>query len=252
MPQFVVVSFYSFTDFPDHEQKSCELRELCAASGVRGTVIAAHEGINATLAGPAEGIEKVVSWLKADPRFAELKCKYSHADFLPFKRLKVHAKDEIVGLKVEGIDPNRRTGEYVRPEDWNALLADPDVVLIDVRNRYEISVGTFKGAADPGTRSFRQFPEFVKTHLDPEKHRKVATFCTGGIRCEKAAAFLLEQGFQNVYQLEGGILNYLETVRPGESLWDGECFVFDDRITLDHQLQKGTRVPDESNQDSEM
>jgi UPF0176 protein len=182
----------------------------------------------------------VLNWLRADPRLSDLDYKESCTDSLPFNRAKVKLKKEIVTMGVEGIDPNRVVGTYVNPSEWNKLISDPDVILIDTRNDYEYKVGTFKNAINPNTGSFREFPGYVRENLHPDKHKKIAMFCTGGIRCEKSSAFLKEQGFDEVYHLKGGILKYLEEVPADETLWEGECFVFDERITVNHQLEKGT------------
>jgi UPF0176 protein len=181
----------------------------------------------------------VLAYLRSDPRLADLEHKESYDDHMPFYRMKVKLKREIVTMGVEGVDPNLRVGTYVKPQDWNALLNDPDVLLIDTRNDYEYGIGSFRGAVDPHTQSFREFPEYVRSHLDPTRQKKVAMFCTGGIRCEKASAFMLSEGFEEVYHLHGGILKYLEEVPPEESVWEGECFVFDNRVAVDHKLEKG-------------
>ncbi len=199
----------------------------------------ANEGINGTIAGPREGIDKVLAYLKSDARLSGLQHKESLDEEMPFYRMKVKLKREIVTMGVEGIDPNLVVGTYVRPEDWNDLVNDPDVLLIDTRNDYEYSIGSFKGAVDPQTTTFREFPEYVRSHLDPQKQKKVAMFCTGGIRCEKASAFMLQEGFEEVYHLQGGILKYLEEVPEAESTWEGECFVFDNRVAVNHRLEKG-------------
>lgn len=239
MSKFVVCALYRFVRLENFEQLRQPLLDVMEQYDVRGTLLLAHEGVNGTIAGTREGIDAVVSWLRSDERLAALDTKESLHDELPFKRCKVKLKKEIVTLGVEGIDPNRVVGTYVEPKDWNALISDPDVVLIDTRNQYEFDVGTFKGAHNPATDSFRQFPQYVSENLDPEKNKKVAMFCTGGIRCEKSTAFLKEQGFEEVYHLKGGILKYLEEVPEENTMWEGECFVFDDRVTVDHQLQKG-------------
>jgi UPF0176 protein len=225
---------------PDYADKQQPLLDYCNERGVRGTILLAEEGINGTIAGEEEAIADVLAFLRSDPRLADLEHKESIADAPPFDRMKVRRKREIVTLGVPEVDPTEQVGTYVSPEDWNKLISDPDVVLIDTRNQYEVSIGTFKGAQDPQTRSFRQFPEYVQTHLDPNRHKKVAMFCTGGIRCEKASAFMLAQGFEEVYHLKGGILKYLEEVPAEESLWEGECFVFDQRVAVQHGLDLGT------------
>jgi UPF0176 protein len=206
---------------------------------VRGTLLLAQEGINGTIAGSREGIDAVLNHLRQDPRLAEISYKESFTDSAPFMRSRVKLKKEIVTMGVEGIDPKRVVGTYVKPEDWNDLISQDDVLLVDTRNDYEYQVGTFKNAINPNTESFREFPDYVKSQLDPEKHKRVAMFCTGGIRCEKSTAYLKEQGFDEVYHLEGGILKYLEDVPEENTLWEGECFVFDERVTVNHQLEKG-------------
>lgn len=207
---------------------------------VRGTILLAPEGINGTVSGSRFGIDTVVEWLRHKAGLEVLEQKESLSDRPPFKRTKVKLKKEIVTMGVNNIDPNEVVGTYVEPKDWNALLEDPEVLLVDTRNEYEYQVGTFKNAVNPRTESFREFPDFVKNHLDPKKHSKVAMFCTGGIRCEKSTALLKHMGFDNVFHLKGGILNYLETVPEEESQWEGECFVFDDRVTVDHDLLPGS------------
>jgi UPF0176 protein len=178
--------------------------------------------------------------LRSDPRLADLEHKEASADVQPFDRMKVRLKREIVTLGMPEVDPSQQVGTYVTPQEWNALISDPDVTVLDTRNHYEVSIGSFQGAQNPQTRSFRQFPEYVQTHLDPTQHKKVALFCTGGIRCEKATAFMLAQGFEEVYHLKGGILKYLEEVPAEDSLWNGECFVFDQRVAVQHGLEVGT------------
>lgn len=236
----VVATFYKFVKFPDFAQKQAPLLAYCQAQGIRGTILLAAEGINGTIAGSRQAIDSVLSFLRSDPRLIDLEHKESQADSPPFDRLKVRLKKEIVTLGLPEIDPSDRVGTYVSPQEWNALISDPEVTLIDTRNNYEVSIGTFKGAQNPQTTSFRQFPDYVRTHLDPSKHKKVAMFCTGGIRCEKATSLMMAQGFQEVYHLQGGILKYLEEVPPEESLWQGECFVFDQRVAVEHGLEAGT------------
>jgi UPF0176 protein len=236
----VVVTFYKFVRLPDFAEKRGSLLSYCQAQSIRGTILLAAEGINGTIAGSRQAIDSVLSFLRSDPRLADLEHKESYADSPPFERMKVRLKKEIVTLGLPEIDPNERVGTYVSPKEWNALISDPDVTIIDTRNDYEVSIGTFKGAQNPKTASFGQFPDYVRNHLDPTKHRKVALFCTGGIRCEKASSFMMAQGFKEVYHLKGGILKYLEEVPTEESLWQGECFVFDQRVALRHGLAEGT------------
>ena len=237
-----VTAFYKFVAIADPPALRTELLGVAQGQDVKGTILIAPEGINATIAGPDSGIRRVLAHLRADPRFADLASKESYAEQIPFGRLKLRLKREIVTLRRPEADPARRVGTYVRPENWNALIADPEVVVIDTRNAYEVGIGTFRGALDPATRAFSEFPDFVAANLDPAKHKRVAMFCTGGIRCEKASAYLLSQGFPEVYHLEGGILKYLETVPPEESVWQGECFVFDERVALEHGVRPGSHV----------
>jgi Predicted sulfurtransferase len=239
-PRIVVCALYHFVPLDDYAALQQPLLQLMLDHEVRGTLLLAAEGINGTIAGTREGIDAVLNWLKSDPRLADLDYKESYDDTPPFYRSKVKLKKEIVTMGVEGIDPRSKAGTHVDPKDWNALISDPDVLLIDTRNDYEVEIGTFRGAINPHTRSFREFPEYVRKHLDPSRHKKVAMFCTGGIRCEKSTAFLKENGFEEVYHLKGGILNYLEKVPESESLWQGECFVFDNRVSVNHALEKGS------------
>lgn len=238
-PEIVIVAFYKFVHLPDFRDLKQPLLDLCKNNGIYGTILLAEEGLNSTIAGTGQGIDIVLESLSDDPRFADLTVKTSYADFIPFQKMKVRLKPEIVRLKIDGIDPKQKVGTYVDPDEWNNLISDPDVLVIDTRNDYEVKIGTFKNALNPKTDSFNEFPDFVDENLDPNKHKKVAMFCTGGIRCEKATALMLEKGFENVYHLNGGILRYLENMPEDNSLWEGECFVFDDRITVDHQLAPG-------------
>ena len=239
MSEVVVAALYKFVALKDFRELREPLLDVCMDAGVRGTLLLATEGINGTIAGTRKGIDCVLDYLRSDPRLADLEHKESFDDHMPFYRMKVKLKREIVTMGVEGIDPNQRVGTYVEPHDWNALVEDPEVLLIDTRNDYECDIGTFRGALDPHTTNFREFPAYVRENLDPGKHKKVAMFCTGGIRCEKASAFMLREGFEEVYHLQGGILKYLEEVPKEESTWEGECFVFDNRVAVDHDLQKG-------------
>lgn len=244
MPQetpkaIVVCALYQFVDLPQFAQLRQGLLSCLLSQGVKGTLLLAQEGINGTIAGPRSGIDQVLAYIKAIPGLAGLDHKESYEDQQPFLRTKVKLKQEIVTLGVPGIDPKRVVGTYVEPKQWNALISDPEVLLIDTRNDYEVAIGTFQGAINPSTETFREFPEYVKQHLDPGRHKKVAMFCTGGIRCEKSTAYLKEQGFDEVYHLHGGILKYLEEVPEQDSLWQGECFVFDNRVAVNHQLKKG-------------
>ncbi len=239
MSQIVVCALYKFVALPDYQRLRQPLFDVMDNNQVRGTLLLAREGINGTIAGSRLAVDKVLAWLRSDPRLTEIDCKESFTEIPPFNRTKVKLKKEIVTMGVEGIDPQRVSGTYVNPNDWNALISDPDVLLIDTRNDYEYQVGTFLNAINPNTESFRDFPQYVREHLDPNKHQKIAMFCTGGIRCEKSTAYLKEQGFKEVYHLKGGILKYLEQVPKAETLWQGDCFVFDERVTVNHHLEKG-------------
>lgn len=234
-----VAAFYHFADLDDCEALRGPLQQRCEDLGLLGTVLLAREGINGTVAGPERGVRRLLARLREDPRLAALEAKTAWAREAPFYRMKVRLKKEIVSLGVPGVDPRKAVGDYVAPEDWNALIRRDDVRLVDTRNDYEVHLGTFRGAEDPETRSFREFPAWVEEHLDPERDEHVAMFCTGGIRCEKSTAYLKSLGFKNVYHLQGGILNYLEQVDSKESLWEGDCFVFDNRVTVDHELREG-------------
>jgi len=240
MSRIVVVALYKFVTLEDYQELRQPLLDTLIANGVKGTLLLALEGINGTIAGPRDGMDQVLAWLRQDFRLADLDWKESLCDEMPFYRTKVKLKKEIVTLGVPGISPNERVGTYVEPKDWNTLISDPEVLLIDTRNDYEVSIGTFEGAVDPKTKTFREFPEYIKQHFDPEKHKKVAMFCTGGIRCEKASSYMLQQGFDEVYHLKGGVLKYFEEVPAEQSKWDGECFVFDNRVTVRHDLAPGS------------
>ena len=239
---YKVAAFYQFAALPDFRELREPLRAICADMKLRGSVLLAHEGINGTLAGAADAIAVLVEELQRgdlfDGRLDNLELKFSAAQAMPFQRLKIRLKKEIVTLGEASADPTRQVGIYVDPADWNVLIAAQDTLVIDTRNAFEVAMGTFTGAIDPGIRSFGQFREFAARHLDPAKHRKVAMFCTGGIRCEKASAYLLSRGFGEVYHLRGGILKYLERVPESESRWRGECFVFDDRVALGQGLRE--------------
>jgi UPF0176 protein len=237
-----VAAFYQFAALPDFRRLREPLRAICAELGLKGSVLLAHEGINGTLAGGDEAITALVEKLRHGALFGgrldNLELKFSRSSAMPFQRLKIRLKKEIVTLGDTSADPTRQVGIYVEPADWNALIAARDTLVIDTRNAFEVAMGTFTGALDPGIRSFGQFREFAARHLDPARHRKVAMFCTGGIRCEKASAYLLSRGFAEVYHLKGGILKYLEGVPEAQSRWRGECFVFDDRVALGHGLRQ--------------
>jgi UPF0176 protein len=238
--QVVVSALYHFVTLDDYKELRQPLFHFMSDNEIKGTILLAREGINGTVAGSSTAITRLHAWLRSDKRLKELRTKESYDESMPFYRTRVKLKKEIVTMGVADIDPNHIVGTYVKPEDWNDLISDPDVVLVDTRNDYEIAIGTFKNATDPKTNTFRQFPDYVRNNLDPKKHKKVAMFCTGGIRCEKSTAYLKEQGFDEVYHLQGGILKYLEAVPEEESLWQGECFVFDNRVSVNHKLEKGS------------
>ncbi len=240
MSEFVVCALYKFVSLPQYKEIQHPLLTEMFENRVKGTLLLAEEGINGTIAGDRAGIEAILAWMTTIPAFAGIEVKESMTDQMPFKRSKVKLKKEIVTMGVEGIDPKQTVGTYVAPHEWNDLIADPDVLLIDTRNQYEVEVGSFTNSVNPQTTTFREFPDYVTQHLDPSVHKKVAMYCTGGIRCEKSTAYLKQQGFEEVYHLQGGILKYLEEVPEEASLWKGECFVFDERVTVNHQLEKGS------------
>ena len=237
---FLVAALYKFVPLPDYRELRGPLLDTCKTNDVLGTLLLAEEGINGTIAGPEAGVRNVLARLREDPRLGDLRTRESYASEPPFFRMKVSLKKEIVTMGVPGIAPARQTGTYVEPEDWNALISDPEVTVIDTRNDYEVEIGTFEGAVDPDLKSFRELPEWADRELDPATTPKVAMFCTGGIRCEKSTAYLMSRGFEEVYHLRGGILGYLEQVPEEESLWRGECFVFDQRVAVGHGLEEGT------------
>jgi UPF0176 protein len=243
MTPFLTAAFYKFVELPDFERLQAPLLDCCLQHQIKGTVLLAAEGINSTIAGPAAGVHAVLEWLRRDPRLADLQHKEAWSDKAPFYRMKVRLKREIVTLGVPGISPTRGAGTYVKPADWNRLIQDPDVVVVDTRNDYEVALGSFSGAIDPRIRTFGALPQWLEQATVLQrvdgKRPKVAMFCTGGIRCEKSTALLRAQGFDEVYHLEGGILKYLETVDPEQSLWAGECFVFDERVSVGHGLVPG-------------
>jgi len=235
----LVAAFYQFADLQDFAVLREPLHKFCEGLGLMGTVLLAHEGINGTVAGSEQAINRLFERLREDSRISTLQYKISWTDSQPFHRMKIKLKKEIVTMGIEDLDPTSIVGTYVKPGEWNDLISRRDMRLIDTRNKYEYNLGTFAGAEDPGTDSFREFPEWADAHLDPERDKNVALFCTGGIRCEKATGYLLQNGFENVYHLEGGILKYLEEVTVHDSTWTGECFVFDNRVSLNHNLQRG-------------
>lgn len=235
----IVATFYKFVSLPDYAQKQDQILAYCQEQDLKGTILLASEGINGTLAGSPQAIDNTLKFLQSDSRLADLEVKRSPATKMPFRRMKVRLKKEIVTFGKPEVNPVEKVGTYVSPVEWNQLIADEEVTVVDTRNDYEVEIGTFKRAKNPHTQSFREFPEYVAQNLDPKENKKVALFCTGGIRCEKATSYLLEQGFEEVYHLRGGILKYLEEVPNQESLWEGECFVFDQRVALGHNLAPG-------------
>jgi UPF0176 protein len=247
-----VAAFYQFARLPDYQELREPLRASCAGLELKGSILLAQEGINGTLAGSDDAVDALVEQLQHGPLFGgrldHLELKFSQAVTMPFQRLKVRLKKEIVTLGDANVDPTQQVGTYVEPAEWNALIAEPDTLVIDTRNAFEVTMGTFEGAIDPGIRSFGQFKEFAAQQLDPARHKRIAMFCTGGIRCEKASSYLVARGFGEVYHLKGGILKYLEGVPEHESRWRGECFVFDERVALGHglrQLERGNDGADE-------
>ena len=243
MPKYLTAALYKFVSLPNYQALQAPILAACKNNHIKGTLLLAEEGINGTIAGLPDDVHRLLHFLRTDPlftdKFSDLEHKESFADEHPFYRMKVKLKKEIVTLGVPGVSPTKKVGTYIKPEDWNALISDPEVVLIDTRNDYEVDIGTFKGAIDPKTTTFREFPKYVAKHFDKTKHKKVAMFCTGGIRCEKASSYMMDQGFEEVYHLQGGILKYLETVAEEESMWQGECFVFDQRVAVKHNLEVG-------------
>jgi len=236
----VVAALYQFAVIPDYADLQAPLLQTCLDSGVLGTILLASEGINGTIAGSRQGIDAVVAHIHTDERLRGLQYKESHAATMPFHRMKVRLKREIVALGVPAVNPARDAGTYVKPHEWNALISDPDVVVVDTRNNYEVAIGTFEGALNPNTNAFRELPKRLANENSLKAKPKVAMFCTGGIRCEKSTAYLRSLGFTDVFHLEGGILKYLETIPEEESLWRGECFVFDKRVSVKHRLELGT------------
>ena len=238
--QYISCAMYKFVSLPHFAALRRPLLQTMIDNQVFGTLLLAREGINGTVSSTRQGIDNLLAWLDQQPGLENIETKESFHSEIPFYRTKVKLKKEIVTMGVEGIDPKRSVGTYVKPAEWNALISDPDVVLVDTRNDYEVEIGTFTNAVNPNTKTFREFPGWAKANLDPNKNKKVAMFCTGGIRCEKSTAYLKEQGFEEVYHLQGGILKYLEEVPEEQTLWQGECFVFDNRVAVDHQLKRGS------------
>ena len=234
-----ICALYKFTRLDDFEEIQVPLKIFLESLNIRGTLLLAKEGVNGTISGDNDSIMKSLDYLQKDERLVGLEYKFSYSEKPPFKRLKVKLKKEIVTLGVSNIDPIFSSGTYVKPADWNELINDPDVVLIDTRNNYEFEIGSFKGSINPNTETFREFPAYTINNLEKYRDKKIAMFCTGGIRCEKSTAYLKSKGFENVFHLQGGILKYLEEIKEDESLWEGECFVFDDRVAVKHNLELG-------------
>ncbi len=240
MSSYLVAALYKFVSLPDFEKLQKPILDICEKNQIRGTILLASEGINGTVAGPEQGVRNLLAYLNKRNEIGPINHKESWAEEMPFLRMKVRLKKEIVTMGVPGTDPNKIVGTYVKPEDWNDLISDPDVVLVDTRNDYEVEIGTFKDAIDPKTTNFRDFPAWVQENKETLSKPKIAMFCTGGIRCEKSTAYMKEQGYDEVYHLEGGILKYLEKIPEEKSLWEGECFVFDNRISVKHGLEEGS------------
>ncbi len=236
---YTVAAFYKFVPISNIAAKKSQLLASCREKGIKGTIILAEEGLNGTIAGSDIAIAEILNQLRTFAGLADLEHKESRSEKQPFARIKVKVKQEIVTLGIPKVNPNQQVGTYIDPQDWNQVISDPEVVVIDTRNNYEVEIGSFRGATNPKTESFREFPEYAANNLDPKEHPKVAMFCTGGIRCEKASSYLLSQGFKQVYHLKGGILKYLETITPEESMWEGECFVFDERVAVKEGLEPG-------------
>lgn len=232
-----IAAFYHFCELPDRDEWADRMVDHGLQVGLRGTLIFAQEGVNSTCAGTVEAIDSTIALLRSDPRFADMEVKYSYADFCPFPKFKVKKKPEIVTFRQDGADPRDTVGTYLEPQEWNELIQDPEVITIDTRNDYEVKVGQFKGAINPRTDDFTEFAKFVDEHLASQKDKKIAMYCTGGIRCERSTAYLKKMGFEQVYHLKGGILRYMELMPQAESLWQGDCFVFDYRVAVDHDLQ---------------
>lgn len=240
--EILVAALYKFVEIDDLLSLQSNLYEICEKNNIMGTILIANEGINGTISGKNNEINQTISLLKSDKRFANIEIKYSSTNKQPFHRMKVRLKKEIVTIGLPEINPNKKVGTYVKPDDWNDLISDPNVVVIDTRNKYETKIGSFQNALDPETSSFREFPDWVKKFKSSKENanKKIAMFCTGGIRCEKASSLMKEEGFENVYHLQGGILKYLETIDKENSLWNGECFVFDQRVCLTDELEVGS------------
>ena len=237
--KYLNVAFYKFVHFPNYTSFQSKILNFCVERNIKGTILLAEEGINVAAAGTKKNIYELLNFLKTDNRFSDIAHKESYSEEIPFHRMRVKLKKEIVSLGRPNINLSNRSGIRVDPKNWNILLADPDVVLVDARNDYEYQIGTFKNAISPKTTNFREFPTFIKEKLNTKKNKKIAIFCTGGIRCEKASSYMLSKGFENVYQLNGGILKYMDEIETDKSLWEGECFVFDSRVSVDSELAEG-------------
>ena len=237
--KYLNVAFYKFVHFPNYTSFQSKILNFCVERNIKGTILLAEEGINVAAAGTKKNIYELLNFLKTDNRFSDITHKESYSEEIPFHRMRVKLKKEIVSLGQPNINPSNRSGIRVDPKNWNILLADTDVVLVDARNDYEYQIGTFKNAISPKTTNFREFPAFIKEKLNTKKNKKIAIFCTGGIRCEKASSYMLSKGFENVYQLNGGILKYMDEIETDKSLWEGECFVFDSRVSVDSELAEG-------------
>ena len=240
MSRIVVAALYHFVSLDNYTDLRQPLLNQMLKNNIMGSLLLAREGINGTVAGTQPSIDRLLAWIRTDSRLQNIRCKFSYDEEMPFYRSRVKLKKEIVTMGIEDIDPNRSVGTHVKPSDWNALISDPEITLVDTRNTYESAIGSFRNATMANTESFRDFPQYVRDKLDPITHRRIAMFCTGGIRCEKSTAYLKQLGFDQVYHLQGGILKYLQEVPESESLWQGECFVFDNRVSVDHALEKGS------------
>ena len=237
-----VAALYKFAKLADLSQMKSALEDACQTHGIHGTLLIAHEGINGTIAGSRDGIDGILRVIRSYAGLHDLEHKESFAETQPFYRMKVRIKKEIVTIGIADVDPTDVVGTYLAPAEWDKVIADPDTIVIDTRNDYEVKIGTFKNAINPDTDTFREFPDYVQKNFDPGKDKKIAMFCTGGIRCEKASAYMKKLGFENVYHLKGGILKYLEETPPEKSMWEGECFVFDQRVSVGHGLALGTHI----------
>lgn len=239
--RYTIITFYKFIDLPNYINLLNIIKQFCLEYKIKGTILLSQEGINGTVAGTNENIEKLINFFNNHQEFSELNYKFSYNNTYPFRRLKIKQRKEIVTLGVDNINPAKQSGTYVAPEDWNALISDPNTITIDTRNHYEVSIGTFKNAVNPNTKSFSEFPKYFESnYINLDKNQKIAMYCTGGIRCEKSTAYLKQLGFNNVYHLKGGILKYLEVIPKENSLWEGECFLFDNRIGVKHNLEQGS------------